>query len=289
MIHIKGLVHNYIRYGNTEEENTRFAAIDGVDLNVKEGQFIAILGHNGSGKSTLAKHLNVLLLPSEGKILIDGKDTSDEKNLWDIRRLVSMVFQNPDNQIVGATVEEDVAFGLENQQLAPDYMNHQIDKSLREVSLTEKKYVNPMDLSGGQKQKVAIAGAIATFPKCLVLDESTAMLDPKAREDVISIAKKLNKEYHMTLILITHHMEEVVDADYIVVMEHGKIVMNGTPMEVFAKPKELYACHMEVPVVTKMAQELKEAGLPLQTPVLHVNDLLKQLKQLEFDVKEGML
>lgn len=286
MIHIKDLVHNYTHYGNADEEDTKFSALDGVDLDVAEGQFIAILGPNGSGKSTLAKHLNVLLLPSEGTITIDGRSTSDEKNLWDIRNMVSMVFQNPDNQIVGATVEEDVAFGMENQKKDPEYMSLQIDKSLDQVSLSEKKYANPMDLSGGQKQKVAIAGAIATFPKCLVLDESTAMLDPKARDEVIGIAKKLNKEQHITIILITHHMEEVVDADYIVVMDHGKIVMKGSPQEVFAESERLYQYHMELPVVTRMAQELREAGLNIQTPVLHIEDLVVQLQSIK---EEGVL
>ena len=279
MIRIEGLSHNYTQYGRTDEENTEVTALCGVDMAVKSGQFIAILGHNGSGKSTLAKHLNVLLSPTEGSVWIDGKDTREEKNLWDIRSEVGMVFQNPDNQIIGATVEEDVAFGMENRQMEPAKIREQIDRCLDLVSLREKKYVNPLELSGGQKQKAAVAGAIAALPKCLVLDEATAMLDPQSRDEIISIAHTLKEEHGMTVILITHYMNEAVDADHIYIMEQGKIVMQGSPLEIFDKVDELYHYKLEVPPVVKLGFDLAKNGFPIRTPVLHTEDLIKQLQK----------
>lgn len=280
MIKVSNLVHIYQRYGKTEDDTIDIQALDHVDMEIEEGQFIAVIGHNGSGKSTLAKHFNGLLFPSEGTVWIDDVSTKEAKDIGEIRRKVCMVFQNPDNQIIGATVEEDIAFGLENMKVPTDKMQEKIDASLKAVHMTEKKTANPGNLSGGQKQKTAIAGAIAITPKCLVLDEATAMLDPAAREEVINIAEELNQTKRITVILITHHMDELIHADKIFVMDHGKVVASGTPEEIFAETEMLEKYHLEVPPVTRLAKKISEKGIALKLPVLTTDQLTEQILQV---------
>lgn len=277
MIRIADVVHTYQRYGKSEEDTITIQALDHVDMEVKAGQFIAIIGHNGSGKSTLAKHLNALLLPSEGTVWIDDMATNVTENVGEIRKRVCMVFQNPDNQIIGATVEEDIAFGLENMKIPTERMQEKIDASLEAIHMTEKRSANPGNLSGGQKQKTAIAGAIAVEPKCLVLDEATAMLDPQARKEVIEIAKELNRTKGITIILITHHMDEVIHADKIFVMNQGKVAASGTPQEIFLQTDMLEKYHLEVPAITRMAVEMVRQGIDLKLPVLTVEQLTNQI------------
>lgn len=277
MIRIADVVHTYQRYGKSEEDTITIQALDHVDMEVKAGQFIAIIGHNGSGKSTLAKHLNALLLPSEGTVWIDDMATNVTENVGEIRKRVCMVFQNPDNQIIGATVEEDIAFGLENMKIPTERMQEKIDASLEAIHMTEKRSANPGNLSGGQKQKTAIAGAIAVEPKCLVLDEATAMLDPQARKEVIEIAEELNRTKGITIILITHHMDEVIHADKIFVMNQGKVAASGTPQEIFLQTDMLEKYHLEVPAVTRMAVEMVRQGIDLKLPVLTVEQLTNQI------------
>ena len=277
MIRIADVVHTYQRYGKSEEDTITIQALDHVDMEVKAGQFIAIIGHNGSGKSTLAKHLNALLLPSEGTVWIDDMATNVTENVGEIRKRVCMVFQNPDNQIIGATVEEDIAFGLENMKIPTERMQEKIDASLEAIHMTEKRSASPGNLSGGQKQKTAIAGAIAVEPKCLVLDEATAMLDPQARKEVIEIAEELNRTKGITIILITHHMDEVIHADKIFVMNQGKVAASGTPQEIFLQTDMLEKYHLEVPAVTRMAVEMVRQGIDLKLPVLTVEQLTNQI------------
>ena len=277
MIRIADVVHTYQRYGKSEEDTITIQALDHVDMEVKAGQFIAIIGHNGSGKSTLAKHLNALLLPSEGTVWIDDMATNVTENVGEIRKRVCMVFQNPDNQIIGATVEEDIAFGLENMKIPTEKMQEKIDASLEAIHMTEKRSANPGNLSGGQKQKTAIAGAIAVEPKCLVLDEATAMLDPQARKEVIEIAEELNRTKGITIILITHHMDEVIHADKIFVMNQGKVAASGTPQEIFLQADMLEKYHLEVPAVTRMAVEMVRQGIDLKLPVLTAEQLTNQI------------
>ena len=277
MIRIADVVHTYQRYGKSEEDTITIQALDHVDMEVKAGQFIAIIGHNGSGKSTLAKHLNALLLPSEGTVWIDDMATNVTENVGEIRKRVCMVFQNPDNQIIGATVEEDIAFGLENMKIPTERMQEKIDASLEAIHMTEKRSANPGNLSGGQKQKTAIAGAIAVEPKCLVLDEATAMLDPQARKEVIEIAEELNRTKGITIILITHHMDEVIHADKIFVMNQGKVAASGTPQEIFLQTDMLEKYHLEVPAVTRMAVEMVRQGIDLKLPVLTAEQLTNQI------------
>ena len=277
MIRIADVVHTYQRYGKSEEDTITIQALDHVDMEVKAGQFIAIIGHNGSGKSTLAKHLNALLLPSEGTVWIDDMATNVTENVGEIRKRVCMVFQNPDNQIIGATVEEDIAFGLENMKIPTERMQEKIDASLEAIHMTEKRSANPGNLSGGQKQKTAIAGAIAVEPKCLVLDEATAMLDPQARKEVIEIAEELNRTKGITIILITHHMDEVIHADKIFVMNQGKVAACGTPQEIFLQTDMLEKYHLEVPAITRMAVEMVRQGIDLKLPVLTVEQLTNQI------------
>lgn len=277
MIRIADVVHTYQRYGKSEEDTITIQALDHVDMEVKAGQFIAIIGHNGSGKSTLAKHLNALLLPSEGTVWIDDMATNVTENVGEIRKRVCMVFQNPDNQIIGATVEEDIAFGLENMKIPTERMQEKIDASLEAIHMTEKRSANPGNLSGGQKQKTAIAGAIAVEPKCLVLDEATAMLDPQARKEVIEIAEELNRIKGITIILITHHMDEVIHADKIFVMNQGKVAASGTPQEIFLQTDMLEKYHLEVPAVTRMAVEMVRQGIDLKLPVLTAEQLTNQI------------
>ena len=262
------LVHEFIRRdeeGNVESITT---ALDNVNLDIKEGQFIAILGHNGSGKSTLAKHINALLAPSDGTIWVDGMDVSKEENVIPVRKSAGMVFQNPDNQIIANVVEEDVGFGPENIGVPTDEIWQRVDYALRAVGMTKYRTHSPNKLSGGQKQRVAIAGVVAMEPKCIVFDEPTAMLDPNGRKEVIATAHELNKKKGVTIILITHYMEEVVGADHVYVMEKGKVVMDGTPREIFSRVDELKEHRLDVPQVTLVADELKKAGLDISDGIL---------------------
>ncbi|MCI8955464.1 MAG: energy-coupling factor transporter ATPase [Eubacterium sp.] len=277
ILKIKNLIHDYI----DEEEKEVVRAVDDVSLNVEKGQFIAILGHNGSGKSSLAKHINALLSPTEGTIWVDGMDTKDEKCLWDIRQTAGMVFQNPDNQIVATMVEEDVAFGPENMCVPTDEIWKRVERALGAVGMTAYRKKSPLKLSGGQKQRVAIAGIIAMEPQCIVLDEPTAMLDPVGRHEVIETLHQLNKEKNITIILITHHMNEVVDADNVFVMDKGKIVMQGTPKEVFCNVKKIKEIGLEVPQVTELGYLLKQSGLNIDDGILSVEELIEEINQLQ--------
>lgn len=279
MIGIKNLVHSYVNW-NKDDQEERSIVLDGISLDIPSGQFVAILGANGSGKSTLAKHLNVLLLPDQGTVWIDGKDTKDREKLWEIRSIVGMVFQNPDNQIVGTSVEEDVAFGPENHNMLPGEIQKRVEESLKEVGLLDRRKTSPSHLSGGQKQRVAIAGVLAENPGCMVLDEPTAMLDPNARKEVLEIVHRLNKEKGMTVVLITHHTDEVVDADRLILMEKGKVVGDGTPKEIFANLALLHRIKMDVPQVTELAERLKKKGIPIRTPVLSEEQMIRELKRI---------
>ena len=274
------LVHEFIRRdeeGNVESITT---ALDQVDLDVKEGQFIAILGHNGSGKSTLAKHINALLSPTEGSLWVDGMDVQEEENVIPVRRTAGMVFQNPDNQIIASVVEEDVGFGPENIGVPPDEIWERVAHSLEAVGMTKYRKHSPNKLSGGQKQRVAIAGVVAMEPKCIVFDEPTAMLDPNGRKEVIATAHELNRKKGVTILLITHYMEEVVDADYIYVMEKGQIVMQGTPREIFSRVEELKEHRLDVPQVTLVADELRKAGLDIPAGILTREELVDAIMRL---------
>ena len=273
------LIYDYIRYDENEKEE-KFRAIDGVDLDVEPGQFIAILGHNGSGKSTLAKHINALLVPSEGTVWLDSMDTKDDSHLWDIRQEAGMVFQNPDNQIVASVVEEDVGFGPENLGVETAEIWKRVARSLEGVGMTAYRKHSPNKLSGGQKQRVAIAGVVAMQPKCIILDEPTAMLDPNGRKEVLKVVHELNREAKVTVILITHYMEEVTDADYVYVMDHGKVVMKGTPREIFSDVDKLKAYRLDVPQVTLLAHELKESDVNVPDGVLTTGELVDALCQL---------
>ena len=277
MIKIQKLIHDYIKRDDEGNVAGTQRAIDGVDLDVKTGQFIAILGHNGSGKSTLAKHLNALLFPTEGTVWVDGMDTSDEKNLWEIRREAGMVFQNPDNQIIAQVVEEDVGFGPENIGVPTDEIWKRVEESLKAVGMWEHRKKSPNRLSGGQKQRVSIAGVIAMEPKCIVLDEPTAMLDPTGRREVISAAMKLNRTKGITIILITHYMEEAINADRIIVMDRGKVAMQGTPREIFSQVERMKELQLDVPQVTLLAHELRGLGLKIPDSILTKEELAAAL------------
>ena len=275
------LVHEFIRRdeeGNVESITT---ALDNVNLDIKEGQFIAILGHNGSGKSTLAKHINALLAPSDGTIWVDGMDVSKEENVIPVRKSAGMVFQNPDNQIIANVVEEDVGFGPENIGVPTDEIWQRVDYALRAVGRRNYRTHTPNKLSGGQKQRVAIAGVVAMEPKCIVFDEPTAMLDPNGRKEVIATAHELNKKKGVTIILITHYMEEVVGADHVYVMEKGRVVMDGTPREIFSRVDELKEHRLDVPQVTLVADELKKAGLDIPDGILTREELVNALVALK--------
>ncbi len=272
------LVYEYIRRdeeGNVEGITT---AVDHVDLDIAQGQFIAILGHNGSGKSTLAKHMNAILYPSEGTIWVDGKDTTEEQYLWDIRQTAGMVFQNPDNQIIGQIVEEDVGFGPENMGIPTKEIWERVEESLKAVGMYEYRKYSPNKLSGGQKQRVSIAGVIAMHPKCIVMDEPTAMLDPSGRKEVIRAARALNDVEKVTVILITHYMEEIIHADKVFVMDKGHIAMEGTPREIFSQVEQLQALRLDVPQVTLLAHELKQSGVPLPDGILTTEELVQALQ-----------
>ena len=265
IIEIRNLVFKYV---NDEEQET--VAIDGIDLNIEEGSFVAVLGHNGSGKSTLAKHLNAILRPTEGTVRVAGMDTRDESLLMDVRRNVGMVFQNPDNQIVANVVEDDVAFGPENLGVEPEEIRRRVDEALKAVDRWEFRSHAPHLLSGGQKQRVAIAGIIAMRPRCIVLDEPTAMLDPVGRAEVIKTIKKLNKEQGITVVLITHHMSETIDADRLIVMSNGKVIGDGKPAEVFSDVQKLRAAGLTVPETTQLIFELRKEGFDLPLDALSV-------------------
>ena len=280
IIKAKQLVHEYIRRdeeGNVESIQT---ALDHVDLDVKQGDFIAILGHNGSGKSTLAKHINALLAPSEGSLFVDGMDVSKEENVIPVRKTAGMVFQNPDNQIIASVVEEDVGFGPENIGVPTDEIWQRVEESLKAVGMLKYRHHSPNKLSGGQKQRVAIAGVVAMEPKSIVLDEPTAMLDPNGRADVIRTAHELNQKKGVTIILITHYMEEVVGADKVIVMDKGKVVMQGTPREIFSQVGKLKEYRLDVPQVTILADLLRQSGLDIPLGVLTREELVGHILRI---------
>ena len=279
-IEARKLVHEYIRRDEEGNVENILTALDEVDLDVKQGQFVAILGHNGSGKSTLAKHLNVLLTAGGGSLWVDGKDTLDEDNLWDIRQNAGMVFQNPDNQIIASVVEEDVAFGPENIGVPTPEIWKRVEKSLKSVGMIQYREHSPNKLSGGQKQRVAIPGVMAMEPKCIVLDEPTAMLDPNGRREVLDAVEQLNKEKGVTVILITHYMEEVIRADQVYVMDHGKVVMQGTPRSIFSQVEALKSYRLDVPQITLLAHELRKEGLAIPEGILTRQELAEALCRL---------
>ncbi len=280
IIRSEDLVCEYITRDEDGNIESIKKAIDGVDIDVKAGEFVAILGHNGSGKSTFAKHLNAILTPSEGTVWVDGKDTKDMNNLWAVRQTAGMVFQNPDNQIIGSIVEEDVGFGPENLGVPTEEIWERVDESLRAVKMEKFRSHSPNKLSGGQKQRVAIAGVVAMHPKCIVLDEPTAMLDPNGRKDVIRAIRALNQVEKITIILITHYMEEVIYADKVFVMHQGKVAMQGNPKEIFSKVEELKELKLDVPQVTLLAEELRKKGVPLSKGILSKEELVKEICQL---------
>lgn len=280
IIKTEQLAFEYIR--RDEEGNVEgiTRAVDGVDLDVEKGDFVAILGHNGSGKSTLSKHINAILMPTEGYVWVDGMETQEEANLWNIRQTAGMVFQNPDNQIIANIVEEDVGFGPENLGVPTEEIWHRVEESLKAVGMYEYRGHSPNKLSGGQKQRVAIAGIMAMKPKCIVLDEPTAMLDPNGRKEVIKTVRELNQKEKVTVLLITHYMEEVIYADKVIVMDKGQVVMQGTPKEVFTRVEELKKYRLDVPQVTLLAYELKKQGLPISDGILTIEELVTQLCRL---------
>jgi energy-coupling factor transport system ATP-binding protein len=268
-------------FGYEKENNETKLAVNGVNLNVKKGEFLVILGHNGSGKSTIAKHMNALVLPSEGNVLVDGMNTKDFDNLWKIRNKAGMVFQNPDNQIVATIVEEDVAFGPENLGVEPKEINHRVDEALKTVNMSEYRRHAPHLLSGGQKQRVAIAGILAMKPECIILDEPTAMLDPSGRNEVLNTIKELNEKYGITIILITHYMEEAVEADRIIVMDNGSIVKEGTPREIFSNVSMMKSIGLDVPQVTELAFKLQQSGINITSDILTISEMVDALCQLK--------
>ncbi len=280
IVKTKDLTFEYIRRdedGNVEGITT---AIDKVNLQINQGDFVAVLGHNGSGKSTFAKHINALLLPTEGTIWVDGIDTKDEDKILDIRQNAGMVFQNPDNQMVCTVVEEEVGFGPENIGIPTEEIWERVEKSLKAVSMYEFRKASPNKLSGGQKQRVAIAGIVAMKPKCIILDEPTAMLDPSGRQEVLKVLHELNEKENVTVILITHYMEEVIDAGRVFVMDNGKIVMEGNPRQIFSQVDKLKEYHLDVPQVTELAYELKKEGIPLKDGILTNSEFVDELKRV---------
>ena len=268
------------KYASTEEQEGK-VVIKGVNLKVSKGEFVVVLGHNGSGKSTIAKHINALLTPSSGTVLVDGMDTKDQLKLWDIRSKAGMVFQNPDNQLVATIVEEDVAFGPENLGVDPKEIRKRVDDSLAKVGMREYKRHAPHLLSGGQKQRVAIAGVLAMQPDCIVFDEPTAMLDPSGRKEVINNIKELNKDHNITIVLITHYMDEAAQADRIIVVDDGQIRMEGTPREVFSKVDVMKKIGLDVPQVTELAYELRKEGIDISTEILNIDEMVDAICQLK--------
>ena len=280
IIEAQDLVCEYISRDEEGNVESIKKAIDGVDIEINAGEFVAILGHNGSGKSTFAKHINALLTPTEGSLWVDGKDTRDESKIWSIRQAAGMVFQNPDNQIIGAIVEEDVGFGPENLGIPTEEIWNRVDKSLDAIKMSKFRSHSPNKLSGGQKQRVAIAGVLAMQPKCIVLDEPTAMLDPNGRKDVMQAVHTLNKTEGITILHITHYMEEVIGADKVIVMNQGKVVMQGSPREIFSQIELLKKYRLDVPQVTLLADELRKKGLPISAGVLSKEELVSQICRL---------
>lgn len=277
MIKSEDLVFKYVN----AEEQTEKIAINHVSMEVKKGEFLVILGHNGSGKSTMAKHMNALLLPSGGKMYVDGLDTSSIENIWEVRRRAGMVFQNPDNQLVATIVEEDVAFGPENLGVDPKEIRERVDDSLKAVGMYEYRKHAPHLLSGGQKQRIAIAGILAMRPKCIVLDEPTAMLDPSGRREVMKTIKEVNKKFGITIILITHYMDEAAQADRIIVMDKGEKVMEGVPREIFSQVEKIKSIGLDVPQVTELAYELQKEGINISTEILNIDEMVNALCQLK--------
>ena len=280
MVHIKDLIYRYFTRDDDNNIVETIEAIAGVNMDVEQGQFIAILGHNGSGKSSLAKHINGLLQPAEGAVYVKGMNTADEDEIWQIRQTAGIVLQNPDNQIIGNIVEEDVAFGPENIGVPVEDIWRRVAQSLEAVGMEAFRLSSPGRLSGGQKQRVAIAGILAMEPECIILDEPTAMLDPKGREDVIRTIHQLNREKGITIILITHKMDEVVEADKLFVMDHGKVVMSGTPKEVFSDVEQIKKYRLEVPHATELAYELRKEGIPLPESIMTKEELVEALCRL---------
>ena len=281
IVEAKNLTFEYIRRdeeGNVEGITT---AVDNVNIDIKAGDFVAVLGHNGSGKSTFAKHLNALVMSTDETVYVDGMDTKDSGNTLSIRQTAGMVFQNPDNQIVGTLVDEEVGFGPENIGVPTEEIWERVEKSLKAVGMYQFRSASPNKLSGGQKQRVAIAGIVAMKPKCIVLDEPTAMLDPLGRKEVLNVLHELNRKENVTIILITHYMEEVIDADYVYVMDGGKLVMDGTPRQIFTQVEMLKSMRLDVPQVTELAYELKKAGLPIKDGIIRNEELVEELKRLD--------
>lgn len=281
IVQAKDLTFEYIRRdeeGNVEGITT---AVDNVNIDIKAGDFVAVLGHNGSGKSTFAKHLNALVMPTEGTVYVDGMDTKDADNTLKVRQTAGMVFQNPDNQIVGTLVDEEVGFGPENIGVPTEEIWERVEKSLKAVGMYKFRNASPNKLSGGQKQRVAIAGIVAMKPKCIVLDEPTAMLDPLGRKEVIHVLHELSKKEGVTIILITHYMEEVIDADHVFVMDNGKVVMEGTPRQIFSQVDKLKELRLDVPQVTELAYELKKEGLPVKDGIIRNEELVEEIKRLD--------
>ncbi|HJH50477.1 energy-coupling factor transporter ATPase [Merdimonas faecis] len=277
IIQTEHLVYEYAKRDEEGNITGTSRAIDGVDIDIRQGQFVAVLGHNGSGKSTFAKHLNAILVPTAGTVWVDGKDTKAPEELWNVRQTAGMVFQNPDNQIIGTVVEEDVGFGPENLGVPTDEIWQRVEESLKAVGMLEYRHHSPNKLSGGQKQRVAIAGVVAMEPKCIVLDEPTAMLDPSGRKEVLKTVQELRTKKQVTVILITHYMEEVIDADKIYVMEHGHVVMEGTPREIFSQVDTLKKYRLDVPQVTILADELRKRGLDIPAGILRKEELVEAL------------
>lgn len=277
MIKCENLVFKY----TSHEDGIEKYAINGVDLTVNKGEFLVVLGHNGSGKSTLAKHMNALLIPSEGYVYVDGLNTKDKDNVWDVRAKAGMVFQNPDNQMVATIVEEDVAFGPENLGVDPKEIRKRVDESLEKVGMSEYKRHAPHLLSGGQKQRVAIAGILAMQPECIIFDEPTAMLDPSGRKEVLRNIKEINKEYGITIVLITHYMDEAAQADRIVVMDEGKLILEGNPKDVFSQVELMKKIGLDVPQVTELSYELRKEGIDLDSKIINVDEMVDALCQLK--------
>ena len=277
IIQTEHLVYEYAKRDEEGNITGTSRAIDGVDIDIRQGQFVAVLGHNGSGKSTFAKHLNAILVPTAGTVWVDGKDTKAPEELWNVRQTAGMVFQNPDNQIIGTVVEEDVGFGPENLGVPTDEIWQRVEESLKAVGMLEYRHHSPNKLSGGQKQRVAIAGVVAMEPKCIVLDEPTAMLDPSGRKEVLKTVQELRTKKQVTVILITHFMEEVIDADKIYVMDHGHVVMEGTPREIFSQVDTLKKYRLDVPQVTILADELRKRGLDIPAGILRKEELVEAL------------
>ena len=281
IVEAKNLTFEYIRRDEECNGEGITTAVDNVNIDIKAGDFVAVLGHNGAGKSTFAKHLNALVMPTEGTVYVDGMDTKDSGNTLSIRQTAGMVFQNPDNQIVGTLVDEEGGFGPENIGVPTEEIWERVEKSLKAVGMYQFRSASPNKLSGGQKQRVAIAGIVAMKPKCIVLDEPTAMLDPLGRKEVLNVLHELNRKENVTIILIPHYMEEVIDADYVYVMDGGKLVMDGTPRQIFTQVEMLKSMRLDVPQVTELAYELKKAGLPIKDGIIRNEELVEELKRLD--------